>query len=284
VVRILVEEDVDQMNGSLDAVGSDEDDLLDDGLSPKGADVGGEILASPTANLLMAGGKGSKNGLNGRAHARSGSGVATGRVVASAPPRLRADHHLPRSGSVLVEHILVAAGVKEAAASPTRASPRLAGVIDQHAMDKAMKRTAWKNLDTEGNNLSLCSFFDDTISFKICSLGVDLGSSPKQIKESVVLLKKLDLHHMVTQLYLCLDNSDSDNGQNEIVEDEDHDIENITLGHLCGDLMEEVMNEDSDHLSSDFQTVFKKNKSRFSSRKKGSPKVRIVKKHSNGAR
>lgn len=35
-------------------------------------------------------------------------------------------------------------------------------------------------------------------------------------------------------------------------------MENLTLGHLCGDLMEEVMDEDGDHISCDFQAVFKK--------------------------
>jgi hypothetical protein len=35
-------------------------------------------------------------------------------------------------------------------------------------------------------------------------------------------------------------------------------MENLTLGHLCGDLMEEVMDEDGDHITCDFQAVFKK--------------------------
>jgi hypothetical protein len=45
-----------------------------------------------------------------------------------------------------------AAGIQETTMSPTRASPRLAGVPDQHVMEKAKKRAAWKNLDNGGND------------------------------------------------------------------------------------------------------------------------------------
>lgn len=57
--------------------------------------------------------------------------------------------------------------------------------------------------------------------------------------------------------------------------DNDFDLENLTLGHLCGDLMEEVMDEDSDHLSCDYVTIFKNNKSRKS---KNKSKIRVIKK------
>jgi hypothetical protein len=58
-----------------------------------------------------------------------------------------------------------------------------------------------------------------------------------------------------------------------------YESDNLALGHLCGDFVEEVMDEDSDHLSCDFHTVFKKNKSKGSSRSKGSTKIKFVKKH-----
>lgn len=44
------------------------------------------------------------------------------------------------------------------------------------------------------------------------------------------------------------------------------------------------MDDDSGHLSCDFQTVFKKNKSKSSSRKKDNANIRIIKKHKNGAK
>jgi hypothetical protein len=41
-------------------------------------------------------------------------------------------------------------------------------------------------------------------------------------------------------------------------EDDDDEIGNVTLSHLCGDLLEEIADDDSDHLSCDFRTVLKK--------------------------
>ena len=38
----------------------------------------------------------------------------------------------------------------------------------------------------------------------------------------------------------------------------DVEAENVTLGHLFGDLMEEIMDDEYDHLSCDFKTIFKK--------------------------
>jgi len=40
--------------------------------------------------------------------------------------------------------------------------------------------------------------------------------------------------------------------------DEGDELKNLTLGHFCGDLMEETMDDDGDHLSCDFQDVLKK--------------------------
>lgn len=38
------------------------------------------------------------------------------------------------------------------------------------------------------------------------------------------------------------------------------ELENLTLGHFCGDLMEEIMDDDMDHLSCVFQDILKKTK------------------------
>jgi hypothetical protein len=63
--------------------------------------------------------------------------------------------------------------------------------------------------------------------------------------------------------------------------DEADDLDNITLGHLCDDLIEEMMDEDSDHLSCEFQAVFKKNKSKSSTKKKKIAKIIMVRKNKN---
>jgi hypothetical protein len=63
--------------------------------------------------------------------------------------------------------------------------------------------------------------------------------------------------------------------------EEDDDLDNITLGHLCGDLIEEVMDGDNDHISCDF--LFKKNKSKSSFKKKKIAKIRMIRKNKNGS-
>jgi hypothetical protein len=62
-------------------------------------------------------------------------------------------------------------------------------------------------------------------------------------------------------------------------DEEDEDLDNTTLGHLCGNLMEEVLDEDSDHLSCDLQAVFKKNKLQSSSKRKKISKIRMARKN-----
>jgi hypothetical protein len=147
-------------------------------------------------------------------------------------------------------------------------------------MEKAKKRAAWKNLDSGGNDTLTRFSSDHVIVSKASRLGVVLGSNPKQLMNSVALLKKHDLSQLESEPECLVDDLDFINDQIADLEDEDYEFENLTLGHLCGDFMEEVMDEDSDHLSCDFQTVFKKNKLR----KKGKAKVRIVKKHKTYSR
>ncbi|ONM26333.1 hypothetical protein ZEAMMB73_Zm00001d007212 [Zea mays] len=89
-------------------------------------------------------------------------------------------------------------------------------------------------------------------------------------------------HHILEKAKLRaawrnLDGPEFEHSDNDEVDK--YESYNLTLGHLCGDFVEEVMDEDSDHLSCDFHTVFKKNKSKGSSRSKGSTKIKFVKKH-----
>jgi len=67
---------------------------------------------------------------------------------------------------------------------------------------------------------------------------------------------------MIVKHSINLSNTDSDffSWSDFLVYKEGDELENLTLGHFCGDLMEEIMDDDRDHLSCDFQDVFKKNK------------------------
>jgi hypothetical protein len=177
-----------------------------------------------------------------------------------------------------------AAGVKAVLATPTRSSPRLAGAFEEHVLDKARKRAALKNLEPmKGKNpsSSFLSFSDAVVQSSLNSIGVALGNRDSEVLDSIRCLKSIEAKRLPPTL------SSKEMGDHRSIavldNEEDDDLDNITLGHLCGDLMEEVMDEDSDHLSCDFQAVFKKNKSKSSSRKKKLAKIRMARRNRNGS-
>lgn len=174
------------------------------------------------------------------------------------------------------EAVRAAANIKEVVATQPRSSPRLVDVVDSHVMERAKMRPAWRNLESgEGTSLSILSFSDHVVSSKFANLGINLGNDDLESRDAVWSLKQLEfdrISSIPTSEVEVLEVDDTNK------KEEDLDIENLALGHLCGDLMEEVMDEDSDRLSCDFQTVFRKNKSR----KKNNPNIRVVKKHNKG--
>lgn len=74
-------------------------------------------------------------------------------------------------------------------------------------------------------------------------------------------------------------------GSGECHDDSLEEVDNnITLHNLCGNLVEEVFDDDSYHLSCDFQAVSKKNKAIALSYGKNKCKVNFVKKFEKGFR
>jgi hypothetical protein len=191
-------------------------------------------------------------------------------------------HKAPKASPAAA--LVAAAGIKEVLTTPTRSSPRLAGAIEEHVMDKVKKRAALKNLEPiEGktSNSSFLSFSDVVVHSNLSNMGVTLGKNDSEVSDSIMCLKTLEAKCLPPKL-----SSKEMEEQHNIAlldSEEDDNLDNITLGHLCGDLMEEVMDEDSDHLSCDFQAVFKKNKSKSSSKKKKIAKIRMARKNKNGS-
>lgn len=133
----------------------------------------------------------------------------------------------------------------------------------------------------EGNHISFLSFPNNVAAANISNLGVTLGNCSKEILDSISSLRIIEQNRLSTKLSSKV--VENEVSESELLDnDDDNDLENLTLCHLCGDLMEEVMDYDSDHLSCDFQAIYKKNKSRASFRKKKEAKIRIVNKCKNG--
>lgn len=169
--------------------------------------------------------------------------------------------------------VLSAANIKEAKLISKRASPRLAKNVNTDLMSKAKKRTYFGAGNT--SNLSFIQFPSVDISSHLSDIGVSLGSDPSSVSESISLLKNVE-HSRLKPLPSSTEVCDT---SEFLAEDDDNDLENDTLGHLCGELLEEFVDMDIDHLSSDFKTVFKKNKSSSLTRSKKKPKVQVVRKH-----
>nr|CAB3465745.1 unnamed protein product [Digitaria exilis] len=72
------------------------------------------------------------------------------RLAGSAPLAARSRDFSP----LLSNELGAAAAIKEVVMSPTRSSPRLADAPDQHILERAKLRVAWKNLDREVRNMN----------------------------------------------------------------------------------------------------------------------------------
>lgn len=102
-----------------------------------------------------------------------------------------------------------------------------------------------------------------------------MGNNPCSISDSVCLLKDVEMRR-------ARPGPSSTEGlvNSEILSDEeDNEFENITLGHLGSNLLEEILEDDNDHLSCDFRTIFKRNKALSLTISNRKPKVRVLKKH-----
>nr|CAB3468585.1 unnamed protein product [Digitaria exilis] len=139
---------------------------------PHGVQDGDPDIRRTKAGAGKAEGAPNPAGRPSRARARPGEdGASVRRAAGSAPPCFRTER--PNAGAVtprpgpheqqrlqggakMEDKLAAAAGIKEAGLSQTRSSPRLAAAIDQHSLEKAKKRAAWKNLDTEEFKRAIC--------------------------------------------------------------------------------------------------------------------------------
>ena len=151
-----------------------------------------------------------------------------------------------------------AALITEVVQSPARASPRLAGVTAEHTLVRAERMMQSRNLEfSKGNKTSDPDYvipFPNVVD-NLRDLGLGVGkNSGASFEENV--------RNLMNDTFV---NNKPSSVLGE-VEDEFSDIELVNsdtfekkaLDFLCGDLMEEIFDEDSYHLSSDLKTVQRK--------------------------
>lgn len=175
--------------------------------------------------------------------------------------------------------VVAAAAIPEVLNSPARASPRLAQSTEEHTLSRAERRTTIKNLESmEGKSScnSFCSFdLNDAVS-NVRQLGVVFGFCESEMVSSVKEIFDLEAARVSTA-----SNFDKCEVLSQETDSEVESIENIesrAIKQLCGELLEEVFDDDSYHLSYDSEAVLKRSKSvSAKSRKRKTCKVNICK-------
>jgi hypothetical protein len=140
-------------------------------------------------------------------------------------------------GSVMTMAVLA-----EGELTPVRRSKRNAEAADVDSFEKAEKRVAVKNLEgTQGKPVvnSVCAFSNIHIQQNLGGLGITLGDNDLSIQESVTLIKDIERDRLKPSNVVNLSENEIDGEEDEI----DPDIS--TLSRLCGDLTEEVMDDNS---------------------------------------
>lgn len=119
------------------------------------------------------------------------------------------------------------------------------------------------------------SFSNASIVSDLLNIGVDLGGSYSKISDSILSLRKVEEDRISKSLPLsnCLCNEVNNKGFSSKGEEE---LDNLVLGHLCGDLVEEVMDEEKDHLSCGVQKFSNKSNRKNAEIRRGKRKVRVA--------
>jgi hypothetical protein len=128
--------------------------------------------------------------------------------------------------------------IKEPAKEPRR-SARIAAIADVHTMHKIERLAAKKNLEA-GNSFS--SFPDSKIISNLGRVGINLGSS------DVAVIKNLE----VDRLVLCANQKKENIAKSKhsylVSDDEQEDRLEAVLSHACGDLNENMLDQEDDQI------------------------------------
>jgi hypothetical protein len=154
-------------------------------------------------------------------------------------------------------------------------SKRRAGSMDEDTQARAARLKASRNLDGEfsggnaDNSSSFLSFSDDIIISRLRSLGFSLGDNAKALR----LVQRLKSVEHFNSAAVLLDTQASCLEEADLHARDEEEIDRFILSNLCGDLMEEVMDADSEHIVRAFTDS-------SSTRKKG---ARSGNKHQNSS-
>jgi hypothetical protein len=126
--------------------------------------------------------------------------------------------------------------------TPVRLSKRNADAADVGSLEKAEKRAVVKNLEEPQGNLcnnSFCSLSNFRIKENLGGLGLIMGDNDNLTAYSIDLLRNVEKDRIKPSYY-------PSKKENEVESEEDEiDPDTFTISRLCGDLTEEVMDNNS---------------------------------------
>ena len=167
-----------------------------------------------------------------------------------------------------------AALIPEVLRSPSRASPRLAGMGAEHTLLKAERRMLSRNLESLEGNPSTDLYSNPLLAQAVDNLrALGLGENFNSVSSFEANVQSLLARDLAS------DRPVTEGGMGDV---EFSDIESVDSGvferkaleYLCEDLMEEVFDEDSYHLNGDSKIVQRKRGAK-SPRKRASRKLKV---------
>jgi len=138
-------------------------------------------------------------------------------------------------------------------------------VLHQASKLKAGKDNEIQNTNGDTcNSSSFLHFPDEYIRSSFSSIGINLGSDDTSIRNSVLNLKKVEENSMHESRSIDWKEAILDKEEKNMAEEEEIDM--FILNHLCGEIMDEVMDVSSD--LNDFTVPLSKTKHHNSKGKK----------------
>ena len=147
---------------------------------------------------------------------------------------------------------------------------------DEHTLEKAARMAATRNL--EGNQ-SFASFSDSRFSSNLDNIGVSLGRDDNVIRSSTIAIKNIEIDRLVVAAKKKVENKDKNNVKNksasnitDFSDEKGEERREAVLNHVCGDINEDSLEQEYDHVFSDLNPIPRKKKSTSATKiKNGKP-------------
>jgi len=136
--------------------------------------------------------------------------------------------------------------------------------------------TATWNL--EGNQ-SFASFSDSRFSSNLDNIGVSLGRDDNVIRSSTIAIKNIEIDRLVVTAKKKVENKYKSNVKNkstsnitDFSDEKGEERREAVLNHVCGDINEDSLEQEYDHVFSDLNPIPRKKKSTSATKiKNGKP-------------